>query len=53
VFSGDAANGGLITITGGTGQLAGARGRIAYFPTSDAGADPVIFGYEGRIRLRR
>jgi hypothetical protein len=53
VFSGDAAHGGLITITGGTGRLAGVTGRIAYFPTSDAGADPVVFGYEGRVRLRR
>jgi hypothetical protein len=51
-FSGDAEYGGLITITGGTGRLAGATGRIGYFPTSDATADPLTFGYEGLIRLR-
>lgn len=52
VFSGDAANGGLITITGGTGKLAGATGRIWYFPTSDSTADPVTFGYHGLVRLQ-
>jgi Protein of unknown function (DUF3224) len=52
VFSGDAANGGLITITGGTGGLRGATGRLAFYPSS-ATDDLVTFKYEGRLKLRR
>jgi hypothetical protein len=52
VFSGDAANGGLITITGGTGQLAGATGHLAYYPAR-ATAEVVTFGYTGVVTLAR
>jgi hypothetical protein len=52
VFSGDAANGGLITITGGTGQLHGTSGRLWFYPTSGSTADPVTFHYDGLVTLR-
>jgi putative ubiquitin-RnfH superfamily antitoxin RatB of RatAB toxin-antitoxin module len=48
VFHGDAAAGGVITITGGTGDLTGAHGRIAYTP---APGTPPQFTYEGTVTL--
>ncbi len=50
VFSGDAANGGLITVDGGTGRLSGAGGRILYHPAGERGG-LIVFGYEGVITL--
>jgi hypothetical protein len=47
LFHGDATTGGVITIIGGTGDLSGAHGRVAYAP---AGA--TTFDYEGMITLR-
>ena len=48
VFHGDAANGGVITIVGGTGDLTGAHGRVAYAPQA---ANPAAFDYEGTVTL--
>jgi hypothetical protein len=49
VFHGDAATGGVITIVGGTGELTGTHGRIAYAPQS---GNPAAFDYEGTVTLR-
>ena len=49
VFNGDAANGGVITIVGGTGDLAGAHGRVAYAPQA---GNPAAFDSEGTVTLR-
>jgi hypothetical protein len=48
VFSGDAANGGLITVTGGTGGLSGASGHILYYPEGESGG-LIVFAYEGVV----
>ena len=48
VFHGDATTGGVITITGGTGDLTGAHGRIAYTP---APGTPPQFTYVGTVTL--
>jgi hypothetical protein len=48
VFHGDAATGGVITIIGGTGDLGGAHGRIAY---GSASGSPPAFPYEGTVTL--
>ena len=48
VFHGDAATGGVITIIGGTGDLSGAHGRIAY---GSASGSPPAFPYEGTVTL--
>ena len=52
VFHGDAATGGVITITGGTGELAGIHGRLRFYPVTEGTTDPARFGYEGTVTLR-
>lgn len=51
VFSGDAANGGLITITGGTKGLTGASGRILYYPAGETPDGLIAYGYEGTVTI--
>lgn len=48
VFSGDAANGGMITVTGGTGKLSGASGHILYYPAGEENG-LIVFEYEGSL----